>query len=241
MMRHIEILNRSNRILRGYLHDVQSARTIVVMFHGYTGNKTEHHGHFRTLSRRLETEHIASLRMDYACNGESDGEFNDFLFDEALDDAQRMIDFALSLNFDEVIVLGYSMGGLVASLVCNTRPITKMILWSPSATLGEKLSISFEAAPKLANGNLYSGGFEISRNLIQSMQGYNPLEEAKRFLAPVVIIHGTLDQAVPYAQGVAYAATYPKAQLVTIEEANHGYDTYHHKQILMQKTIEFLK
>ena len=41
----IEIKNCKGFVLRGFLHLPESASEIVVMLHGFTGNKTEHAGH----------------------------------------------------------------------------------------------------------------------------------------------------------------------------------------------------
>ena len=74
MVKAVEFKNEQGLMLRGFLHLVEESKEIVVMLHGFTGNKTEHNGHFRNLSRMLEKIGVSSLRMDYDCNGESDGE-----------------------------------------------------------------------------------------------------------------------------------------------------------------------
>lgn len=240
MIRHVEIINKKGRTLRGYLDYPEGSTKIVVMFHGYTGNKTEHNGNFRSLSRLLNKENIASLRMDYSCNGESDGEFSEFLFNDALDDAILMLDYAFCL-FNKVYVLGYSMGGLIASLICNKRPIDKLLLWSPAGDLYTKLKNRFDEAPKLEDGNMYIPGFIISESLINSMAGYDPFGEAAKFTKPVFIIHGREDKAVDYLTSVKYASCYVNSNLHIIDKAGHGYDRYDETKELFGKSINFLK
>lgn len=242
MIQHVEISNQSGRILRGYATIPNDAKHIVVFFHGYTGNKTEHGGHFRNLARRLEEEGIASLRIDYACNGESDGEFAEFRFDEALDDAKRMIDYAHDiLLFRKISLLGFSMGGWVASLVSNYYPIEKLVLWSPSGGMAEKVASSFSKMSKLENGNGFVSGFEISSGWVESLKGYDAYEMAKNCYAPVLIIHGTQDLAVAPAEGKRYAESFPNTKILLVEGAGHGYDRYEEREILYKTTIEFLK
>lgn len=240
MIKHIEIKNNKDRILRGYLDHPEGAEKIVVMFHGFTGNKTEHNGHFRNLSRMLSKEKIASLRMDYSCNGESDGEFSEFLFSDALNDALLMLDYAFD-HFQSVIVLGFSMGGLIASLLCNQRPISKLLLWSPASDLYSKLRKRFDEADKLVDGNLYASGFIITESLIESMKGYDSYFEARKFNNPVLIIHGREDRAVEYLTSVYYANNFPHAQLHLIDNCGHGYDRHHEMLELYAKSINFLK
>ena len=99
MLKHIEITNKEGRILRGYLTlPEQFNGDLVLMYHGFTGNKTEHAGHFRNLSRLLAAEKIASLRMDFSGNGESDGEFSDFTFDTLIAEANLMLDYAKTIS-----------------------------------------------------------------------------------------------------------------------------------------------
>lgn len=241
MIKHVEIENKKGKILRGYLDYPDGASKIVVMFHGYTGNKTEHNGNFRSLSRLLSKENIASLRMDYSCNGESDGEFSEFLFNDAIDDAILMLDYAFSL-FNTVYVLGFSMGGFIAALVCNQRPIAKLLLWSPASDdLYTKLKSRFDEATKMEDGKMYIPGFIISEDLINSMAGYDPFNEASKFTKPVFIIHGRDDKAVDYLTSVKYATSFTNANLHIIDKAGHGYDRYSETVELFAKSINFLK
>lgn len=242
MIKHIEILNKENLVLRGYLHLPQNANRILVMFHGYTGNKTEHNGSFRKMSRILEQMGIASLRMDYACNGESDGEFIDFRFDKAIDDAKIMLDYAFSIEgIKEVDVLGFSMGGAIASLVCNYKPISKLLLWSPAGDLAKNMRIRYDNSPKLENGNIYSPAFEYSEELVKSMEKFDFYSEAQYFKSKVYLIHGRKDKAVDYLCSVRYAVKFPNASLHLIDGAGHGYDEKNSFEELFAKSISFLK
>lgn len=242
MISHIEITNKKGKVLRGYLDSPQGAEQIIVMFHGYTGNKTEHNGHFRTFSRKISKLNIGSLRMDYSCNGESDGEFSEFLFTDALEDSKLMIDYAFSLQgIKKVSLLGFSMGGLIASLLSNYKPVDKIILWSPAGNLYEKLQKQFNCLPKIENGNGYLLGFEISKNLVESMKGFNPFDEALKFTNKVLVIHGREDKAVNYLIGKKYAETFPNGKIHIIDGAGHGYDRYPEVLELFDSSTIFLK
>ena len=242
MIKHVEIINKQSRKLRGYLHLPQEATELVIMLHGYTGNKTEHNGFFRTMARELAKIGIASLRMDYSCNGESDGEFRDFSYLEALSDAKLMVDYGKNLNkIKSVSLLGYSMGGAIASLICNYYPFKALLLWSPAGSLYAKLKERFTNAPKMANGNVYAPGFELSPRLVESMAGIDPFSECSKFLNPVFIIHGRNDKAVDYLLGVSYAVKYPNSLLHIINSAGHGYDEENSSQELLTLSLKFFQ
>ena len=52
MMKHVEIVNKDGKVLRGYYSDPENFNgDVVVCFHGFTGNKTEHACHFRNIAR----------------------------------------------------------------------------------------------------------------------------------------------------------------------------------------------
>lgn len=238
MVKHVEIENKHRKVLRGYLDLPTEAKSIVVMFHGYTGNKTEHNGFYRTMSRRLSALGIASLRLDYACNGESDGEFIDFRFDEALDDAKLMLDYAFSLKqIKDVMVLGFSMGGAIASIVCNYKPLKKLLLWSPAGDLAKNLRHRFE----LLNGGINSYAFPLTEPLVASMEQFDFFAGTSKFTSPVLIIQGKKDKAVDYLTSMQYAVKFPNSHIVLVDEAGHGYDEISSANKLLDLSINFLK
>ncbi len=158
MIRHIELVNEWGKSLRGYLDLPDNFNgEIVVMFHGFTGNKSEHAYHFRNISRLISKEGFASLRMDFSGNGESDGEFRDFTFDTMYSEAMQIIDFAFNYpNVKKVSLLGFSMGGGVATIMAQVygNRLSKLILWSAAGNIIEHIKLHFENGVPLENGNL---------------------------------------------------------------------------------------
>ena len=245
MLKHIEITNKEGRILRGYLTLPEEFNgDLVLMYHGFTGNKTEHAGHFRNLSRLLAAEKIASLRMDFSGNGESDGEFSDFTFDTLIAEANLMLDYAKTIsNVKRVMLLGFSMGGAVAAIVAAKRyqEIDKMVLWSPAGNILEKIKKAFESGIKLENGNVMMGTFELSKAMVESVNRYDVYQGIENFKKPVLIIHGRKDLAVNYLISAIYSVRFFNSHLFYLNEAGHGYDSLTDREELYQRTLEFLK
>lgn len=242
MIKHVEFQNKNGLMLRGYLNIPDKAKNLVIMFHGYTGNKTEHNGLFRKFSRELEKLNIASLRMDYSNNGESDGEFINFRFNEAVEDAKQMIDFGRTIDqIKSISLVGFSMGGAIAALVCNYQPLAKVLLISPAGKFGQKSKKSFELAKKDEHGNIPSPAFTVTPGLINSYDGFNPYENVHKFTNPVLVIHGTKDLAVDYKDGVEFSDKFANASIYLVEEAGHGYDNITHFNKMVEKSINFLK
>lgn len=245
MIKHTELENHEGKTLRGYLHLPNEFNgTIVVMFHGFTGNKTEHGGHFRDFSRLLEENSIASLRMDFSGNGESDGSFNDFTFDTMTTEASLLIDYAKSIaGVKNVVLLGFSMGGALAAWLAPRRSedIDKLILWSPAANILSMIKTRYETADKLPNGDADFGNYPLSTAMYKSLAKYNMLENVDKFSKPVMIIHGKKDMAVNYEVSLNYEKLYNDVRLHIIESAGHGYDRSREKEELLEKSLNFVR
>ncbi len=244
MVEHVELVNKDGRVLRGYLHLPENFRgDIVVFFHGFTGNKTEHDGHFRNLARHLEYYGIASLRMDFSGNGESDGEFYDFTYDTMLPEALQMVEYAKSVEgFKRLILLGFSMGGAVASTVSSLIPddIYKIILWSPAGDMGERIVKRYETLEKNERENVMLGVFEMSKAMYESAKKWDPMAGIEKFKGEVLIVHGRCDKSVDPLIGAKYAVSYKNSHLYYIDGAGHGYDGIDQYEKLYKLSIDFL-
>lgn len=245
MVKHVEIVNDQGRILRGYYTEPEDFNgDVVVMFHGFTGNKTEHAGHFRNFSRILAENSCASLRMDFSGNGESDGEFRDFTYDTMLPEAFKIIEYARSVKgFKRLFLLGFSMGGALAATVSGMIPekIDKLILWSPAGDMPEMLREDFENGEKLENGNALYANFEISKEMYESALKWHTFENLDKFENNVLLIHGREDKAVPYLYSARYAVSFKNSHLYIIDDAGHGYDPIDQRKKLYDYSLEFIK
>lgn len=244
MVKHVEIEN-NGYVLRGYYTCPDDFNgDVVVMLHGFTGNKTEHAGHFRNLARLLEKEKIASLRIDFFGNGESDGEFSDFTYDTMLSDTFEIIEYAKNVNgFKRLILLGFSMGGALAATVSTMIPseISKMVLWSPAGNIVEIIKNRFDNNEKLENGNAIFGSFELSKAMYESVDKWHTYENLEKFENKVLIINGRKDLSVPYLYSARYSVNFKNSHLYLIDGAGHGYDERNQHQKLYDLTVNFLK
>lgn len=245
MVKHVEIANKDGKVLRGYLTYPEDFNgDVVVCFHGFTGNKTEHAGHFRNISRILEKHSIATLRMDFSGNGESDGEFNEFTYDTMLPEAIQIVEYAQKVDgFKRLILLGFSMGGALAATVTSMIPeeVHKLVLWSPAGNMVEIINKYFEVHEKNEKGNISLGAFELSKDMHESIQKWNTYENLEKFENKVTIIQGKKDTSVPFLYSARYAVSFKNSHLHLIETASHGYDRKEEYEKLYQLTVDFLK
>lgn len=241
MIKAIEIENVKGFTLRGFLHLPEGAKEVVVMLHGFTGNKTEHGGHFRNLSRRLEKMNIASIRMDYHGNGESDGEFSDFIFEDAMDDGRRIIEYASRIGgIEKVHLLGFSMGGAISSLIVDDK-INKLVLWSPAGGMNTIATRVVKGWRPLENGNYFIPGFEISTKFIDSINKFTMYQNCANINNETLIVQGNKDVTVTPDLAEKYNREIKNSKLIFIEGAGHGYDAYEQKEELYKVTLDFFK
>ncbi len=244
MIKHVEIVNKTGNILRGYLDMPENFNgDLVVMFHGFTGNKTEHAKHFLNFSRIISKYGFASLRMDFYGNGESDGEFKDFTMDTLMSDAEIIINSAFNVpNVKKITLLGFSMGGAVTTCMTSRygNKISKAILWSAAANINELIRYKFENNPKLENGNVMFGTFELSQEMYDSLDKYDPLEGLDKFTNPVLLVHGRNDKSVNYLYSPRISVLYHNSRLHIIDGAGHGYDAINERDDLYKVSLEFL-
>lgn len=244
MIKHLELRRNDGKVLRGYITDALNSKDIVIMFHGFTGNKTEHAGHFRNFSRILFNNDVSSMRVDFFGNGESDGEFKDFTFDTLIDDCNLMIEYVKS-NFSNknIILLGFSMGGAVAAMMAAKYiKIAKVILWSPAGNILEHIKKHFETLPKNKLGNVILGSsFELSKEMYDSVSKYNTYEGFNKYEGEVLVIQGEKDLVVKPEVSKKYVDLAKNSTYIIVPNAGHGYDKIEERETLYDESLKFIK
>lgn len=244
MIKHIELEYKENKYIRGYLDIPQNFNSeIVVMFHGYTGNKTEHGFIFRDFSRLLSENGFASIRMDLSGNGESDGLFREFTFDTAFHEIDLIMDFVRTIEkVEKIIFLGFSMGGALAASLVNKYNPDKLILWSGAGNIRTLIRGRYEKAPKNDNEYALSArDFVLSKKMYESLENFDPYKDLDKYQNKALVVCGTGDLAVPYEYGVKFSKVLKNSKLVIIEKGTHGYDNPGDKEKLFRETLNFLK
>jgi len=244
MLQHIELKNEDGKILRGYFHKPENfTGEINVMFHGFTGNKTEHACHFRNFSRMLEKEGIGALRLDFSGNGESDGIFLDFTFDTMVKEARMIIEYALNeLKATKLNIQGFSMGGAIAGMMAKeyVEKVNKVLLWSPCAGIKNTIKRRYEMHPIDENGNSINGVFSMSKEMYESVEKYDVLEGLSVVKQEVFIVQGTKDQAVHFETPLKYKALFDNCDIHYVEGAGHGYDLLSEMNELYEVSLKFI-
>lgn len=245
ILKHVSIENQYQHTLRGYFTTSETPKDVaVLMLHGFTGNKTETGGVFKTFSRILAAQNISSLRLDYMGNGESDGEFSSFDWDTLNSDVQVMFSYLTeTLNFKKVIILGFSMGGALAIEFAKStkKELLGLLLWSPAVNIKEIVNRITSSNVYTKNGTIDYLGWEISNKLHPSLENYNYLDTIEKIQVPTLVIHGTKDLAVPFSYGEEVASHITNATIQLMKNATHGYNKIEDKERLFEISLKFIQ
>ena len=204
---------------------------VLVLIPGFTGHIEEEH--ILGVSDAATEVGYVCLRAELYGHGKSDGDFYDHTIYLWMQEAIRVINYAASLPYaDKVLLAGHSQGGLLAVLTAGIMEdkISALLPLSPAtsipadATRGHILGVDFD------NNNLpefiQSDNWKLSSNYIRVARMLPIPEAITKYNKPVLIIHGTEDEAVPYIYGKELSEKYANAELISIEGDNHCYN-YH--------------
>lgn len=219
----------------------------VILFHGFTGTKLEPHRLFLKLSRALEKQGIASFRFDFLGSGESDGNFEDMTVSSEIAEAHAILDFVKKderIDATKICLLGLSMGGLVASVLAGERAaeIHKLILLAPAGNMYELMMYMVKQNKIDITAPYYDhAGNLVGRSFLEDLKTINVFERAKPYRGPVLLIHGTNDDVVPYQVSSQYQQRCygEQATIHWINGANHTFDRHEWECEVLDKVLQF--
>ncbi|MBR4826810.1 MAG: alpha/beta hydrolase [Bacteroidales bacterium] len=202
---------------------------VVILMHGFWVNSSYHPLPY--ISQWLAKRGIASVTFDFQGCGQSEGRSTDMTVEGEIADAAAVYDYVSSLPFVRgVSLLGHSQGGLVAGMLAGRlagegKPVESVILMAPAAVIrdyaikGRFFGIRCNPVSPPDSVNIY--GFRIGRNYILDAQRLDPYGETSNYPGPVYVLHGTLDEVVPFSYGEAYAQQMPGTKLYPIAGEGH--------------------
>lgn len=241
-MQYVEIKS-NGKILRGFSEIPQTPKALVVMFHGFTGHKVENGFMFKQFAQTLAKNGFASLRVDFAGSGDSDGDFRDMTILTEIEDAHAMVEYAKKMGIKNLFLLGFSMGGAVASMIASDylNDLTGLILLAPAGNISDKAGDYEKRLVRVFEDAFDMGGFLLGQKFVDTLSKMNLFQNAPKFTKPVLIVHGENDQAVPFEVGKKFAGLFPQAEFHLIEGASHCFTTYQHRLEVQEKMIAFIE
>jgi len=201
----VEIRTADGETLAAWWVPAEDARGTVLFFHGNAGN-ISHRLDYLQMFNRLR---YSTLIVDYRGYGKSTGspsEEGTYLDAEAAWDYLRN---ARHARPEDVVIVGESLGGAVASRLSEKVKPCALVLFSTFTSVNDLAAEVYWFLPVR----------------LLSRFGYDNVDNLKRIFAPVFIAHSRDDDVVPYAHGrkLFEAANAPKAFLEMSGGHNDGF------------------
>lgn len=211
---------------------------LCIVQHGLTGHMEENH--IIAVARAVREAGIATLRVEMYGHGKSGGSFGKHTLLKWVDNMLDVIDYAKGLDWvSELYLCGHSQGGLLTMLIAALRPddLKAIIPMSPaiiivdSARKGSIFGIPFDPVhipdriylgdPALAEGGTDTPFF--CGDYFRIAQHLHIDEAIAAYHGPVLLVHGTADQAVPVQDSIDAAQAYENGRIVLLDGDDHGY------------------
>jgi pimeloyl-ACP methyl ester carboxylesterase len=198
--------------IASYVHTTQeNSQKLALLLPGFLDSKD--YPSFVKFGETLSAKDFTTVRFNPTGTWESSGTIADYSISQYLRDVQAVINYCQKEwgRFEDIILIGHSLGGLVSLLYAAKHPEISAImsLMAPSSYLGtERLR---ERTERWRGWGVYKTRRDIPDNLTEKKQFAVPFSymedalqyDAKRVIAqihvPMLFIAGELDDAIPPA------------------------------------------
>lgn len=247
--RFVEWKNAGKTLRGSLLFTRQKGAPWVVFSHGFTGHRLGPGYLFVRLSRALAEAGVSSLRFDFVGAGESEGRFQDMTIDSMQSDlcsAVRLVRkrFAPSA----VVLLGHSLGGMIAGLCCAHAEPDGLILLSPVADpqgLVRRRKMIMESGPN-ANGFYENGPHEMALTFLDGLKSIDPVAAVEHhFKGKLLLMQGDNDASIAVSESARYVHEALKAGIETkyhiLRNADHNFSSVSHFKNICSTVTSWVK
>ncbi len=226
--------------LLGVLHH-GAGKTLVILCHGFTGNKCENKRLFVEAARTFVDAGFNALRFDFYGSGDSAGEFHETRFSRNLENLRDVTAWARGRDFETQVLLGISMGAAAAIVASVDEPPAALITWSAVPDFKRLFQSRADSPEQLQSlpAFIEYDGWLISRDFFLDALRYDVQSAFASLTIPKLVIQGSGDDPV-FVEGFRrfQDVAQPPADFMEIPGAGHTFQTpQHRKQVIRQTTI----
>jgi alpha-beta hydrolase superfamily lysophospholipase len=194
------------------------------------------------LAELLIARGLGVVRFDFAGRGRSDGDLWSLTYSRQVEDLQAIVDTLVREGVGPLGVYGSSMGGAVA-LLCASREESICAI-ATLAAVG-RTDLLVERHPDAATawkkrGYISVPEGRIGPRLFEDARLHDVLAATRFIRAPVLVVHGTADEVVPFTDGDDIAAAARNAQLHYVDGADHRFSAPEHRSEALCRIADFL-
>lgn len=228
--------------LRGWYLPVQNGGQIIIMVHGDGSNRADSSIGILDIASRLVENGYAVLTFDLRGHGESDGNMKSAGYYEK-NDLTGAVEYVKSLGFEDIGVIGYSMGAGTALLTAAENvEIDALVVDSGFADLKDVMEPEFSKRTKFPR--FFLKPLLIMVRIIYGVDftTIKPVESVSDIAPrPIFFIHGELDDifSVEHAERLLEASNNTQNQLWIASQAEHVMAYRKYPEEYMRRVIEF--
>jgi len=201
---------RGNRLVGDLLRSRDTIGPALVLCHGMESTRG---GTKQTaMVERFVPKGWSVLRFDFSYVGESDGRFEDLTISGEVDDALGALDFLADFRPSLRVLVGSSLGGAVALLAAAQAPDSVDAIATIAAVAETRLFTASMAQDEVARWRRegrrrWREGWMKSSFLLD-LDEIDVLAAVGTIRKPLLVMHGTADDVVPFehAEQIAAAA-----------------------------------
>lgn len=260
-----------------FFEDNNIKKPVVIYIHGFNGFKDW--GNFDLIAQQFADTGFVFIKMNLSHNGTTTEQPEDFADLEAygnnnytkeLFDVEQVINWVFEdhnqykneVDKNRISLIGHSRGGGIAILkVGEDARIKNLITWAsvdecktpwnhwPYEKMMEWQDTRVQHIPNKRTNQLMPLYFQLYENYRDNVERLDIEKAMKKLNIPILICHGTKDEAVPFYAAENLKKWQPKAQLFTIE-SDHVFGRKHPwlepnlpiaMQTIVNESISFLK
>lgn len=252
MIKEIDFKNNLGLTLKGIVHIPKKYDTAILHLHGFPGNM------YKTplrMCRTMSKLGYLCMRFEFTGSNTSEGKFENKLMSQEVKDIRYAISFLKkNYQFKKFILIGHSTGAIDAALYAHRdKRIDKLVVMGAVSKLDEAVRYGF--TDKQVR-DFWQKGYiaynepgewynrkKLKKAFYDEFFKLNIANSIKKFKKPILIIHGTNDEAIPYDKDpkeLYKLANRPK-KLVYIKEADHSFEKKKHWNKLIFEINKFIK
>ena len=159
------------------------------------------------------------------------------------EDLNTVIEYLIELDEideDNIFLMGQSQGGFVSTYVACTRDDIKgLINFYPAYVIRDDAIKAYATEDLVPATYTVMGYITVGKIYWKDATSFDIYDLMPDYDKDVLIIHGTADSIVPYEYTVRASETFPSAELMTIQGADHGFSGQNRTNAL-DKSKEYL-
>lgn len=197
---------------------------VVILAHGVTAHKER--PLLVTLAGALSDAGLASLRLSFAGNGDSEGRFVDSMPTKEIGDLQAVVDALEAWGVERIAYVGHSMGGAVGVLTASREPRIDLLVSLAGMVHVRRFFETHFAHLAPGAPMLDKPECPWSEALLEDARRIDSVTaQAAMIAVPWLLVHGDADELVPYQDSLdAVAAAGGRPTLVTLKDVDHRFN-----------------